>query len=201
MKTKPDDESLALWMDGELEGAALERVEAWVADHPELLAERDAARALGEQLRAHIAADVEPPYPEFFNQKILRTIADEANESTGEANESSGWRAWWQWLSAPVAVPLSLAAMALCFYLGTQMGSGTAVPLDERVVVSAASVYTPDGTVHADMFRSSDADATVIVLEGLEALPDELEMAAGPLPAESGAVMVGTRRYTGAEIY
>ena len=44
MNTPPDDNTLALWLDDELEGEELARVEAWAADHPDQLAAREQVR-------------------------------------------------------------------------------------------------------------------------------------------------------------
>jgi len=121
MKTKldePNDILLTRWMDGELDGKDLARVEAWVAEHPELLAERDAVQAMSASLKENIPASEEPPYPDFFNHRILRTIEEErltAIEPTKETPQKNT-RNLWQWLSLPIAA----AAMAVCFYWGAQ---------------------------------------------------------------------------------
>lgn len=195
MKTKPDDITLTRWMDGELEGEELCQMESWAREHPELLAERDAVQALSADLREHVASSEEPPYPEFFNQKILRAIEEEqavSSPTTVEATaEEKGMRGFWQWLTAPVAIPMAMAAMALCFYLGTQMGSEPKFITDSTVAaVKEATVYTPDGEVSANIYNSDKA--TVIVLEGLEDMPDDLEMAGSPSTNRPGAVMVNT---------
>lgn len=183
MKKKPDDIMLTQWMDGELEGETLRQVETWVQDHPELLAERDAVQAMSASIQKNIPNSVEPPYPDFFNQRILRAINEETAPQSQPDLKSRGF---WQWL----AMPLAAGAMAVCFYLGTQMDH-TPAPSGAPLVINQtpkASVYTPDGAVSANMFKSTDA--TVIVLEGLEDLPDDLEMAGGPSTAPSDAMMI-----------
>lgn len=187
MKTNPDENTLTQWMDGELEGGELQRIETWAKEHPELLAERDAIQALSSNLREHIADSVEPPSPDFFNQRILRTIRED-QKATVKPPPSSSWR-WWQWLSAPLAT----GAMAICFYSGIQVGQ---TPTDMELPVTIihttpdSIIYTPDGTVRAAMFNTSDAKATVIVLEGLDKLPDDLEMAGEPPSHPSGSMMI-----------
>ncbi len=201
MKTKPDDITLTQWMDGELDGDELIRVEAWVQGHPELLAERDAEQAMSASIREHVVGSEEPPYPDFFNQRILRAIkedqrAEQQAVSTNVGQTSS--RGFWQWVLAPMAA----GAMAVCFYLGTQVGGDTpaASGVDPVAIVQveAPSVYTPDGAVRADMFKSDDAESMVIVLEGLDDLPDDLEMAGGPTSrpttGSSDAMMISTEQ-------
>jgi hypothetical protein len=184
MKTKPDETALTLWMDGELEGDELQRVEAWVQLHPEILAERDAVQAMRATIKQHIPGSIEPPYPDFFNQHVLRHIDDEVMSSAGVSPRSK--TGFWRWLAMPIAA----GAMAVCFYMGTQMGETPEV--SSPVVAEVTSVYTPDGNVSANMFKSTDAGATVIVLEGLEDIPDELDMVGKPSIGRSGAVMAST---------
>lgn len=194
MKTKPDDMTLTQWMDGELEGEELRSVEAWAQEHPELLVERDAVQAMSASISEHVEADVEPPYPDFFNQKILRAIEEEEHAAQSMvAKEEKGTRGFWQWLTAPVAIPMAMGAMVVCFYLGTQFGNQPPA-YDGALVVaappSAGSVYTPDGAVSAAIFKSEKAEATVIVLEGLDDIPDDLEMAGSPAVTSGGSMMI-----------
>ena len=184
MKKKPDETMLTLWMDGELEGDELQHVEAWVQAHPELLAERDRVRAMSATIKRHMPGGVEPPYPEFFNQHILRHIDDDVDSPAAASPRRQN--GFWRWF----AVPMAAAAMAVCFYMGTQVSEtpGGITP----VAAQMGSVYTPDGNVSADMFRSADAGATIIVLEGLDDIPDEIDMVGEPSIDRSGAVMVST---------
>jgi hypothetical protein len=50
-----------------------------------------------------------------------------------------------------------------------------------------SSIYTPDRGVQADMFQSEQA--TVIVLKGLQDLPDDLEMAGEPSTPSNGMMI------------
>lgn len=208
MNKKPDDTTLTQWIDGELQGEELRRVDAWAKDHPELLTERDAIRLMNAQLQEHLPASVDPPYPDFFNQRILRTIEeekrlDQQSSRSGSQSTSASSR-FWQWLAAPMAA----AAMAICFFLGAQFGHSPAPSnlisgggQSAIVASSEASVYTPDGAVHADVFTSAAADATVIVLEGLADIPDEMEMAGSPVSRPSGSVMIRTSAATADRTY
>ncbi|NWK57578.1 hypothetical protein HW115_18310 [Verrucomicrobiaceae bacterium N1E253] len=193
MKTKPDDITLTQWMDGELKGEDLRSVEAYAREHPELLAERAAIQRISAEIRSHVPSSEEPPYPEFFNQKILQAIEDDQQSSRQAIEDTEGvsLRGFWHWLTAPVAIPMALVAMGVCFYLGTQVGTERVDGGVETVaVVQDSTVYTPDGDVSADMFNSEDGGATVIVLKGLNDIPDDLEMAGGPAMSSSGAMMI-----------
>lgn len=190
MIKQPDETTLTLWIDGDLEGEELHRVEAWAQDHPELLAERDAIRAMNTSIRDNVPASVEPPYADFFNQRILRHIEDEQRKPAPArpARKNSGF---WRWFAVPVAA----AAMALCFYLGTRVSEPTTITTPNNTIATVSTVYTPDGDVSSAMFRSEDAGATVIVLEGLADIPDDLEMVGSPHKDSSGTVMVSTGAY------
>jgi hypothetical protein len=188
MNKQPDETTLTLWIDGELEGEELSRVEAWAQDHPELLAERDAIRAMNSDIRDTVPASVDPPYADFFNQRILRHIEDEQLTRT-PADSKENKRSIWQWFAAPAAA----AAMVLCFYMGTRVSDpGTARSLSITTATSVPTVYTPDGDVSADMFRENDNGATVIVLTGLEDIPDDMEMVGEPERDDPNRVMVST---------
>lgn len=162
-------------------------MEAWVAGHPELLAERDAVRSLSRSIRQSVPESVEPPYPDFFNTRILRAIEEE--EPAAAPSAAPKGAGFFKWLVAPLAA----GAMAVCFYLGTQVGQDGAVPPPGANTASAAStVYAPDSRVEADIFVANNQEATVIVLEGLDDIPDDLDMAGDPSAESGGSVMVST---------
>lgn len=182
MKKEPDQTTLTQWIDGELVGEELQRVEAWAQNHPELLAERDAIRVMNQSIRATIPASIEPPYGDFFNERILRHIE---SEQLTHVPTLAPKRRIWQWLMIPTAA----ASMALCFYVGTRVAEPTSISSPSNTVVS--TIYTPDGDVSADIFRAEGAGATVIVLKGLTDIPDDLEMVGNPATdSSSGASMV-----------
>lgn len=166
---QPDEATITLWMDGELEGKALQNVEQWAQNHPELLTQREAIRAMNTEISSQIQKNIEPPYPDFFNQQVLRQIHQ---DQTTEAPVKSALKpSLWQRLT----IPAIAAAMALCFVLGNQYGSNRNTT-EANTAVQNSSVYTPDGNVSANMFESTDAESLVIVLDGLEDIPDEVEI-------------------------
>jgi len=191
----PDPAELTRWMDGELNGDDLARVEAWAKDHPEYLAERQAHQDMQSQIRDSIPASVEPPYPDFFNQRILRAIEEEKPDAP-EQQVTTGFAViaakFGEWLALPAAA----AAMLICFYMGTRVNYASN-PVMPIVNISAKpAIYMPDGNVRANIVSSDDNAATVIVLEGLEDIPDDFEIVGEPRRgsnARSRAMMVNTR--------
>lgn len=182
----PSEEQLTRWMDDELEGDELARMESWAQDRPEFQAERDAVRAMRSEIRANIPASVEPPYREFFNQRILRAIEnDQLAANKAQARHGNHWMAWLlnnKWMALPTAA----AAMAMCFYLGMQVNDQPQALIPTAAISTQPVIYTPDGDIKANIFSPTDNGATVIVLEGLDDIPDELEIAGEPYPRETG---------------
>lgn len=190
----PDEAMLTLWIDGELNGDELARVESWAQDHPELLAERDAVRAMQSNIQANMPASVEPPYADFFNQRILQAIENEKAESAASVRSTGS-----QWMGSKfnkwLALPAAAAAMVMCFYMGTQVSHMPESVAPIAAVSAEPAIYMPDGDVRANIFSSDDNGATVIVLEGLEDIPDDFEIVGEPRhsgSASSRAVMVNT---------
>jgi anti-sigma factor RsiW len=170
MNMKPDEITLALWLDDELIGPELASVEAWAATQPEQLAAREEIRRWRETVTANMAASVEPPYPDFFNSRILQAIREQTPAPALPAGKPFSWKSWLM----PAA---ACAGMALTFWAGTKT---QAVPEIEvarapRAIAVDPVVYTPENGVDAECFTSSEASATVIVLNGITAIPDSTD--------------------------
>ncbi|MCW1924654.1 hypothetical protein OKA05_18965 [Luteolibacter arcticus] len=192
MNTTPDEERLALWVEDELDADALAAVDAWAATQPEWLERREQARQMKALLRGTLPATEEPPYAEFFNARIAREIGREAAAAAPVAPMVQTPGKTWRWFLPATAV----AGMVLCFWAGTRItppAVNVAAP-NTLAPVSVASVpvlYTPERGVKADYFASASADAMVIVLDGVAAIPDSFEVpdtaATGRTPGESTA--------------
>jgi anti-sigma factor RsiW len=170
MNMKPDEITLALWLDDELTGAELATVEAWAATQPEQLAAREEIRHWRETLTANVAASVEPPYPDFFNSRILHSIREQAPAPALPAEKPFSWKSWLM----PAA---ACAGMALTFWAGmkTQSVPEMNVARVPRAIPVDPVVYTPENGVNAEYFTSSKASATVILLNGISAIPDSTD--------------------------
>jgi hypothetical protein len=183
MNTTPDEERLALWVEDELDATSQAAVDAWVAtQQPEWLERREIARQMKALLRGSLPASEEPPYSEFFNARIAREIERESADAAPVAPAAAAAVApmvqapgrTWRWFLPATAV----AGMVLCFWAGTRItppavnvtGTSPIVP------VAAPVLYTPEQGVKADYFASAPADAMVIVLDGVAAIPDSFEV-------------------------
>lgn len=183
MNMTPDETTLALWLDDELTGAELAAVEEWALNQPEQIAARDEVRRWRATMAAAIPAAEEPPYPEFFNSRIMREIREGTPKPLIVAERSFSWRSW--------VMPLAACAgMVLAFAIGRKSGSAPDYDVANapRAIPVEPVVYTPESGVNAEWFASTKASATVIVLKGLAAIPDTLDLSAtvsAPMERES----------------
>jgi hypothetical protein len=174
MNTNPDETTLALWLEDELHGDELAAMNAWAEQHPEQLAAREEVRRWRNMMAAALPASEEPPYAEFFNARIATAIRRQQTQSA--AHPPRGFS--WQSLFMPLA---ACAGMALTFWLGTQTRPG---PPDIDVTGAPKAIpvepilYTPERGVKAEWFASVPAAADVIVLNGLSAIPDSMDLSA-----------------------
>ena len=185
MNTPPDDITLALWLEDELHGAEFAEVEAWAQTQPDQIAMRESARKWKAMVKSAIPAVEEPPYPDFFNQRIAQRIkqheAQQATETTAQ-NTIPFWRKF----TLPLA---ACAGMAFTFWLGIHSRSIPVVETiaemtatDEMIQLAdanddpSAAIYTPENGVSAEYFESEIASATVVILDGLAAIPDSTDL-------------------------
>lgn len=179
MNTNPDDTQLALWLDDELEGDELAAMEASCADNSELHARREEQRLWKQWMAQSVSAVEEPPHGEFFNARILRGIERETEEKAVVVKSSGGttWRTWFM----PAA---AAAGMVMAFQIGARTGQAPqVVDIDvsnaPRAIPVEPILYTPENGVRAQWFNSTAADAFVIVLDGVPAIPDAVDFGAG----------------------
>jgi hypothetical protein len=170
----PDEAKLALWLDDELTGEDLAAMEAWAVDQPDRLAAREEVRRWRGLINESLPASEEPPYPDFFNKRVLQAIHESApRQEIPVVAKRVSWASWFTPLAA-------CAGMALAFWVGTQ----TRKPPEYNVagapkaIIIEPAVYTPERGVNAEWFASHEAAATVIVLNGVAAIPDTMDFSA-----------------------
>jgi anti-sigma factor RsiW len=78
LNTRPDDDLLSAWLDGELDAEALAQVQAWLQDHPEDAARVRAWAADRDALRVRLDASLAEPLPQTWVDRL--TAAPAANE-------------------------------------------------------------------------------------------------------------------------
>jgi len=169
MNTNPDEAKLALWLEDELQGEDLASFEAWALTQPEHIAAREEIRAWKKTISSTLPASEEPPFPDFFNSKVLQAISQSAPAAEPvKVAKPAFWKSWLMPASA-------FAGMALAFWVGTK----THDQPQPQVVHHAPEVeiqpvvYTPDGVVNA--VWTAGTGSSVIVLEGVNPIPDSTD--------------------------
>lgn len=163
MKTPPDENQIVRWLDGEMSAAEKSAFEALLAADPDLQAELDSMSRLGETLRQHLPIERPLPHADFFNSQIQVRIAQEELDRKRDLERKPEARSWLSWLTSPrFAFATALAVLAVAFFQWqTEPSSSTTV----------FSSYAPNPDVQARTFHSEEANATVIMLDGLNSLP------------------------------
>ena len=186
MNTNPDEAKLALWLEDELHGEEFAEVDAWAGKQDEHVAAREEIRKWRRMMTSAIPASEEPPYTEFFNARIAREIRNAPLPEMPASKPGFSFKSFIMPLAA-------CAGMALAFLLGLKTqakpqvleidvaGAPKAIPVEPIL-------YTPDRGVTAEWFSSLDASATVIVLNGVEAIPDETDFSKTASMPEGGEI-------------
>lgn len=170
MNTNPDETTLALWLDDELTGEELAAVDAWAVDHPDQIAAREDVREWRASIAAVMSPSEEPPYPDFFNSRVMQAIHDQSSKTALPVKKSFSWSSWLMPITA-------CAGMVLAFWVGkkSQAKPEYDVTNAPRAIPVEPVVYTPENGVNAEWFSSKKASATVIVLNGVTAIPDDTD--------------------------
>ena len=162
------EELITRWIDGELNAETRAEFDELMKGDPDFCARvRQEAEAMGNAMRAEIPADVEPPYPDFFNSQIQKRIRQD-NQPVAVRPSAGGFSVLW-WLRSPLTWGVAALFMILLFSRSGERvgGAGSYV----------VSTYAPDPKVKVERAEyDDDAEATVIMLTGLEPIPDDVEV-------------------------
>ena len=167
----PDPELLTRWSDGELDAATRAAIDADPALRAMLEQEKSSTRALGDLIRRDYPASREVAGPELFMHQL-----DHRLDQLGRATEPAAANPRFPlWLAAAAAIAaLALAVRPLVFN-----AEQAAAPV--AVVAPAApqpllATYAPDASLDISARYDENADAVVIIVDGLKpvATPDDL---------------------------
>lgn len=167
MNPNPDEQQLARWLDGEMNADERASFEARLQSDPSLRGEADALLGLRDMLQTGFPKIAEVPHADFFNSQIQERIAQ---VRTGEKKASAAPAAeaapsLFGWLLRPWLLAGAAAACVLLAVTQWQTGAG-----GNTVVLST---YAPNAAVKAATYHSTEANATVLMLDGLETMPAE----------------------------
>ena len=176
MNQERKEELVVRWMDNEkLSASESEELELILKAEPELQAMRDDHSQVRSELQATFKPVEDVPYGDFFQTKLEQAIRDIDHKEAPVVKSKSSWRDSLRWWLAPVAV----GAMAVAFLAGTRVGKA---PVESQLVVaqekSRPLVYTPEGGVTSTIVNADAAGTSVIVLDGLQPIPDSYNLMA-----------------------
>lgn len=155
------------WREGRLSGNALQAFEEWLAENPSFFEENcdQQTAALGVAVREALPREIEPPYADFFNERIMRRLGDEQKQPQPMlVEQKSAWRERLSWMLVPSAVAATVA-----FFVGAAMQSNDA---PEQGQFAQTPVYVVQDGVVAEV--SHESEAVEIVIQGLEPLKENL---------------------------
>ena len=178
MNTQGNEELITRWIDGDLRGEELAQMEALLLKQPELRMLKDASDEVGAHLRN---AAPTMPHGDFFTSQLIRRIERDETDLTAEpVLEKRSWLSdVGKWL-----LPTAFAALTAGFVVG-KFSSNESV--QGAQLTQAVEVYTPDSAVSAELVSKSDSAPTVIILSGLEAIPDSVEIVAYSATADESS--------------
>jgi hypothetical protein len=169
MKPPSEDHDLIRWLDGEMTETEIAAFEARLKDDLLLSKEADELRALSVDIREHLPAEMKVPHADFFSSQIQMRIAqmdlDESRrKESGNHSLSVTLLTWLRqpWFATVGAV--ALAVLGFVLMRPEKQSSGHSMIL---------SSYTPGLGVEASTYHHFEADATVLMLDGLEDVPSD----------------------------
>lgn len=167
MKHPSEEHDLTRWIDGEMNDAECATFEARLKQDPALAKEAEQMRALSASLRAHLPAEMRVPHADYFNTQIEVRITQMALDEARAGQTRPSWTSMLQWLRQPWFALTGAAALAVLGFFLLNPASGDA---SESLILSS---YTPNTNVQARAYHDDGAGATVLMLDGLDAVPAE----------------------------
>lgn len=163
MKPPSENHDLIRWLDGEMNDAERASFEEQLKHGPALEREAREMKALSASIRTHLPAELKVPHADFFNSQIQIRI-DQMEREEPRARPASAVASLLNWFRQPwFAVAGATAVIALGFL---------ALRTDENDANSRIlSSYTPNADVQARTYHDDSAQATVLMLDGLDEVP------------------------------
>jgi negative regulator of sigma E activity len=165
MKTPPDETQIVRWLDGEMDASEKSAFDAMLAQDPELRAEMESLSQLGDTLRKNLPIERDLPHADFFNSQIQVRISQEEMQQAREESRTPVRRSWFSGFRLPWVLATAAAVVALV--------AVTFRPGGAEQASFVLSSYAPNPSVQARTFHSDEANATVLMLDGLTALPPD----------------------------
>lgn len=163
MKTPSEDHDLIRWLDGEMNAAERASFTARLDADPALKAEAEFMQRMSADLRSTLPAEMPVPFGDFFNSQIQARISQEPRDLAEPETQRASWLDWFRLPGFS-----TIAAVTAAVVIAGVMILRQSPPSGDSVVLSS---YAPNQGVQVNAYYSSDAQATVLMLNGLEDLP------------------------------
>lgn len=176
MKKEKTEELFVKWIDGLLSHEEEGQISDLMTHDPTLEDHLKELKALSRSVKSEIPASVEPPYGDFFNSQLMRKV-DLEIESQRPVKKVERWWQSFRWAWAPVGA----LALVLSFFAGHRIArpdtsvAGTKMGQEDQATLP--TVYFAAETLDADVISDSEGDVSVIVVNGLSAISDEVDFA------------------------
>lgn len=170
---KTFEEKWTAWVDGQLAGKELAEFEASLPDRAAAEAEKGDALKLRTLLKQQLAAPA-MGNEEFFHHQLREAIARErASVAVGGGRARERGASWWNIGRLAWAGAGSLAIFAICtfFVIRNDSKPEQSQYLSQILNARVDPAVSPNATITA--FESKEDKATVLWVEGLQALPAE----------------------------
>ncbi|MEM7146949.1 MAG: hypothetical protein AAF591_17595 [Verrucomicrobiota bacterium] len=178
-----DEERITQWIDGDLSDADVQDL---LDAHPELREAKSQSESLGHLLRKELDSGEKIPYADFFNHQLNKRIEeeDESPAATAARQEALAESMFPRFMFfkklAPIAALAVIAVFVTLLFVNVPVGGSKIV-----------STYTPNPALEAKTFYSDEADATVLLIEGLAEIPAQQNItgvqAVGYTPGEGAS--------------
>ena len=165
MKHPSEEQDLIRWIDGEMNETERTAFEERLKQEPGLAREVQKMSALSATLRTHLPAEIRVPHADYFNTQIEVRITQMALDDARSKRAATNWGALLQWMRQPWFALAGTAALAVLGVFLLRPATGN--PSGSMILSS----YTPNINVQARTYHDLDANATVLMLDGLDAMP------------------------------
>lgn len=192
MKPPSEDHDLIRWLDGEMNAAECAAFEERLKNDPVLAKDAQEMRALSVGIREFLPKELPVPHADFFNSQIQVRIAQMDAQDSRSQSSAGAWAGLLQWFRQPWLAAAGAVALAIVAFTalrpGQEAGAGSLI----------LSSYTPDASIHARTYHDDAANATVLMLDGLDAIPPERKVSGVSVSrSEMEPEMAATTLYDG----
>ncbi|MDB6074545.1 MAG: hypothetical protein JWO89_2185 [Verrucomicrobiaceae bacterium] len=188
MNTNHDEQELTRWLDGDMDAAQAASFEARLQSDPALRAEAEAMRQLCADVKTHFPKVPEMSHPDFFNSQIMERIAELDRAEIRQQEKRSPWLGWLHrpWIVIAGAAALIMLVGQVMFQDNSTSDGATTVQ----------STYAPNSNIQPRAYHSDDANATVLELDGLEAIPADSKVVGYKVHHSATEPMVATTLFS-----